>query len=83
MSIEAIAELFMQHIWSKKSLSVSMTLDRGPQFVVKMWDSLCKLLNIKAKLSTLTVDKKINSPAATSRTIKLDDYLQNIYHKLN
>lgn len=28
-----------------------MTLDTGPQFVLKMWDSLCKLLKINAKLS--------------------------------
>lgn len=28
-----------------------MTLDTGPQFVSKMWDSLCKLLKINAKLS--------------------------------
>ena len=29
-----------------------MTSDRGSQFVSKMWDFLCKLLGIKAKLST-------------------------------
>ena len=29
-----------------------MISDRGPQFVAKMWDFLCKLLDIKAKLST-------------------------------
>ena len=29
-----------------------MTSDYGPQFVSKMWDSLCKLLGITAKLST-------------------------------
>ena len=30
-----------------------MMSDHGPQFVSKMWDSLCKLLGIKAKLSTV------------------------------
>ena len=29
-----------------------MTSNHGPQFVSKMWDSLCKLLEIIAKLST-------------------------------
>ena len=29
-----------------------MTSDHGPQFVSKMWDSLCKLLGITAKLPT-------------------------------
>ena len=35
------------------------------------------------KIPMLMVDKKINSSAATNETIKLDDYLQNIYHKFN
>lgn len=35
-SVEAIAELFMQHVWSKKILPISMTLDRGLQFVTKI-----------------------------------------------
>ena len=48
---EATAELVMRHVWSREGLPISMTSDRGPQFVVKMWDSLCKLLGIKAKLS--------------------------------
>ena len=51
-SAKAIAKLFMQHVWSRKGLPISITLDRGLQFVTKMWDFLCKLLGIKAKLST-------------------------------
>lgn len=51
-SSEATAELFLQYVWSKHSLPISMTSDKGPQFVLKMWDSLCKLLGINAKLST-------------------------------
>ena len=51
-SVEATVDLFLQNIWSKHGLSTSMTSDHGLQFVSKMWDSLCKLLGIKAKLST-------------------------------
>ena len=51
-SAEATALLFLRDIWSKHGLPFSMTSDRGPQFDSKMWDSLCKLLGIKAKLST-------------------------------
>ena len=51
-SVEATADLFLQDVWSKHGLPVSMMSNRGPQFVLKMWDSLCKLLGIKAKLST-------------------------------
>ena len=35
-SAKAIAELFMRHVWSRKGLPISMTSDRGPQFVAKM-----------------------------------------------
>ena len=49
---EATADLFLRDVWSKHGLPISIMLDRGPQFVSKMWDSLCKLLGIKAKLST-------------------------------
>ena len=52
-SAEATADLFLQDVWSKYSLPTSMTSNHGSQFVSKMWDSLCKLLGIKAKLSTV------------------------------
>ena len=52
ISAKAIADLFLQDIWSKNGLLINMTSDHGSQFVLKMWDSLYKLLGIKAKLST-------------------------------
>ena len=51
-SAKATAKLFMQHVWSREGLLISLTSNRGPQFIVKMWNFLCKLLGIKAKLST-------------------------------
>lgn len=51
-SAEATAELFMQYVWLRQDLPISLTSDRGLQFTAKIWDSLCKLLGIKAKLST-------------------------------
>ena len=51
-SAEATADLFLWDVWSKYGLPTSITSDRRSQFVSKMWDSLCKLLGIKAKLST-------------------------------
>ena len=52
-SAKATADLFLQDVWSKHGLLTSMTSDHGSQFVSKMWDSLCKLLGIKTKLSTV------------------------------
>ena len=51
-STEATADLFLQNVWFKHSLPISMTLNYGPQFILKIWNSLCKLLEITAKLST-------------------------------
>ena len=51
-SIEVTADLFLQDVWSKHGLLTSMTSDRRSQFISKIWDSLCKLLEIKVKLST-------------------------------
>ena len=52
INAEATASLFLRHVWCHHGLPISLTSDRGPQFASKMWDSLCKLLGIKAKLST-------------------------------
>ena len=51
-SAKATAAMFLRHVWCYHSLPISLTSDRGPQFASKMWDSLCKLLGIKAKLLT-------------------------------
>ena len=53
MSTEATADLFFWDVWSKHGLLTSMMSDCRSQFVSKMWDSLCKLLEIKVKLSTV------------------------------
>ena len=49
---EATAAMFFRHVWRYHGLPISLTSDRGLQFASKMWNSLCKLLGIKAKLST-------------------------------
>ena len=49
---KATTDLFLWDVWSKHGLPISMTSNCGPQFVSKMWDFLCKLLGIKAKIST-------------------------------
>ena len=51
-SAKTTADLFLQDVWFKHGLPISMISDHGLQFVSKMWDLLCKLLGIKAKLST-------------------------------
>ena len=49
---KATAAMFLRYVWCYHGLPISLTSDRGPQFALKMWNSLCKLLGIRAKLST-------------------------------
>ena len=49
---EATVAMFLRHVWCYHGLPISLTSDRGSQFASKMWNSLCKLLGIKARLST-------------------------------
>ena len=52
-SAKITAGLFLRHVWCYYSLPISLTSDWGLHFTFKMWDLLCKLLGIKAKLSTV------------------------------
>lgn len=49
---EDLARIFIPHIWRYKSFPDSIVSDRGPQFVSKFWDEVCRILGIKIKLST-------------------------------
>ena len=44
--------MFLRHVWCYHGLLISLTSNRRPQFALKMWNLLCKLLDIKSKLST-------------------------------
>ena len=72
---EAIAKLVIRHVWSRKGLPISMTSDKRPQFVAKMWDSLCKLLGIKAKLSTAWHPETDGQSEIVNQ--KMEQYLQS------
>ena len=49
---KATAKMLLHNVWQRHSLPSSVVSDRGPQFVSAVWKSLCKLLQINAKLST-------------------------------
>ena len=49
---EAVARLFLDHVFRLHGLPDSILSDRGPQFVSAFWDKLTKTLRIKRKLST-------------------------------
>ena len=49
---EETAQLLIQNVWKLHGLPKTIISDRGPQFVALVWQSLCKTLQNKSKLST-------------------------------
>ena len=49
---EATAYLFLNNVWKLHDLSLSLTSDRGLQFISEVWKNLCKIFGIKVNLST-------------------------------
>ena len=49
-NVEATAAMFICYVWCYHGLPVSLTFDQSPQFSSKIWNLLCRFLEIKAKL---------------------------------
>ena len=49
---EATAQLLLQNVWKLYDLPLSLTSDRGLQFILRVWKNLCKILGISTSLST-------------------------------
>jgi len=49
---ESTAQLLLRHVWKHHGLPTTIVSNRGPQFVLEVWKSLCKTLQITIKLST-------------------------------
>ncbi len=47
---EKTAKLLIQHVWKLHELFITMIFDRDSQFISLVWDIICKMLKIKAKL---------------------------------
>jgi transposase InsO family protein len=52
INAEQMAQLFITHIYRYFGPPESIVSDRGPQFISAFWNSFCKILGIKLKLST-------------------------------
>ena len=52
-STEATTEILIREMFRYHDLSTSITSNRGPQFVVIIWKTFCRLLKITCKLSTI------------------------------
>ncbi len=49
-TIEETAKLLIQHVWKLHELFTTMISDKNSQFIFLVWDTICKMLKIKAKL---------------------------------
>jgi hypothetical protein len=49
-TIEKTVKLLIQHVWKLHELSTTMISDRDSQFVSLIWNTICRMLKIKAKL---------------------------------
>ena len=52
INIEKTIKLFIQNVWKFHELSKTIILNKNFQFVFLIWQSFCRILNIKMKLST-------------------------------
>ncbi len=50
---EKTAKLLIQHVWKLHELLITMISDRDSQFISLIWDIICRMLKIKAKLFTV------------------------------
>jgi hypothetical protein len=49
-TIKETVKLLIQHVWKLHELSTTMILDKDFQFISLIWDTICRMLRIKAKL---------------------------------
>jgi hypothetical protein len=51
-TIEKTIKLLIQHVWKLHELFITMISNKDSQFISLIWDTICKMLRIKAKLFT-------------------------------
>ena len=53
MKVEEATECFYAYVWKHHGLPESLVSDRGTQFISDIWQHLCQILKIDAKLFTV------------------------------
>jgi hypothetical protein len=49
-TVEETKKLFIQHVWKLHELLITMISNRDSQFISFVWNTICRMLRIKAKL---------------------------------
>jgi len=85
-----MAQIFIKRIYSVHGIPASIVSDRGPQFIRQLWTVICKMLDIKRRLSTeyhpQTDDliKRLNAEIETAIRLFAESYenkwADNLHH---
>lgn len=74
LSVKALADLYIQHVFKDYRFPRTVVLDRGPQFISQFWRYLYQRLSSKAKLSSAfypEIDRQTERSNAT-----IEEYLR-------
>ena len=74
MTAPDLAQLYLQHVFSKHGCPDTIISDRGSEFTSSFWRSLCQLLGIKQSLSTAFRPQTDGQTERTNQT--LEQYLR-------
>ena len=70
-----VADLFLREVWKLHGLPTEIISDMDAKFSGEFWESLCKSLNIKRRMST-TYHPKIDGQTERTNQV-LEGYLRN------
>lgn len=82
ITTETIAYLLPNNVWKLYSLSFSLSLDQGPQFISRLWKNLNKILGIKVHLSTIFHSKTDGQSKITNQEMERHLHILSIINKM-
>jgi len=65
-----VAYTFLQEVWNLDGLPTEIISDMDAKFSGEFWESLCKLLGIKQKMSTAYHPQKDGQTERTNQTLE-------------
>jgi len=70
-----VANAFLREVWKLHGLPMEIISDMDAKFSAEFWESLCKLLGIKSKMSRAFHQQRDGQTERTNQV--LEDYLRN------
>ena len=70
-----VADVFLREVWNLQGLPTELISDMDPKFSGEFWESLCKSLNIKRRMSTAYHPQRDGQTERTNQV--LEGFLRN------